>query len=390
MKYIQKYKSIIAGGVLAIILAVGSFAFPLQATVLPIAGNTYNLYGAGISNSATSINLQSFTIRQTGQKIQDSDMSDTFYVTLDPGNTSRQEIASCTTVTQNVNNTATLSGCVRGLSPITPHTASSTLRFPHSGAAQVVFSDAPQLFNQYAAKENNETISGTWTFSTFPITPSNGTSSETVAGVVELATGPEAAASTLTGATTARLALSTAISTSTYNSSTAANRVVVTGSGGLIDNNFIASSTLGVPPPGALMAYASTTAPTGWLLADGTSYLRATYPNLYGILGCSYVCADGTHFNVPDLRGRGILMASTTANVGQTGGESNHTQTLNELAPHTHDVTTTSTGGGGANTVQRAPLNSSATVGAAALSAGGGAPMNVLDPYMALPYIIKY
>lgn len=138
-------------------------------STLPIAGSTYTLAGSGISGSATSITLNSFTITQSGQKIQDSDLSDTFYVTLEPGNTKKQEIVSCTTVTQNSGGTATLSGCSRGMSPISPYTASTTLAFTHGGGTQVIFSDAPQLFNLYSAKANNETIGGVWTYSVFPV-----------------------------------------------------------------------------------------------------------------------------------------------------------------------------------------------------------------------------
>lgn len=130
--------------------------------VLPIAGQTYTLAGAGISSSETSITLTSLTIPQIGYKIQDSDVSDTFYVTIEPGSRSRQEIVSCTTVTQNADDTATLSGCSRGLSPITPYTASSTLQFSHAGGSTVIFSDPPQLFNQTTFKDNDETITGTW------------------------------------------------------------------------------------------------------------------------------------------------------------------------------------------------------------------------------------
>lgn len=141
-------------------------------SVLPIAGTTYNLSGAGISNSATTIVLQSLTLTQIGYPIQDSELSDTFYITLEPGSRSKQEIVSCTTVTQNANGTASLTGCTRGLSPITPYTASSSLRFSHAGGSQVIFSDPPQLFNLYAAKENNETITGSWLFPS-PVSGSN-------------------------------------------------------------------------------------------------------------------------------------------------------------------------------------------------------------------------
>jgi len=131
-----------------------------------IAGATYNLAGSGVSGSATSITLQSFTIPQTGQKIADSDLADTFYVTLEPGNRTRQEIASCTTVTQNSGGTATLSGCARGLSPLTPYTASTTLQIAHAGGAQVIFSDPPQLFNQFVNKTASSTVTGLITYAT--------------------------------------------------------------------------------------------------------------------------------------------------------------------------------------------------------------------------------
>jgi hypothetical protein len=199
--------------------------------ILPIAGTTYTLSGSGVSSSATSLVLSSFTIPQTGQKISDADMPDTFYVTLEPGNRSRQEIVSCTTVTQNANNTATLSGCSRGLAPISPYTASTTLRFVHSGGSQVIISDPPQLFDSLKSYIDGQYFTGI------------GNASETATGTVEIATGAEAAASTETGSK-GRLVIPATLATSTYNSATAANVIPVTGGTGKIDNYFIATTTL--------------------------------------------------------------------------------------------------------------------------------------------------
>lgn len=267
--------------------------------VQPIAGSTYSLSGSGVSSSATSIILSSLTLPQTGQKLQDSDLSDTFYATLEPGNRSRQELVSCTTVTQNANGTATLSGCARGLAPITPYTASSSLQFAHSGGSQVIFSDSPQLYRQFAAKANNETITGQWTFSTFPITPSNSAASETVAGVAELATGAEAAASTQSGSA-GRLALPTSIATSTWNTNTSGNVVPVTGVSGRLAQGFLANTT-GIASSSSLQTDAAgnsywipgyrllntdsfTTATMG--LTASTSLFTATVPaNTFGTNG---------------------------------------------------------------------------------------------------------
>jgi hypothetical protein len=188
-------------------------------------GSVYTLAGSGISSTDTSITVTSLTIPQNGYKIQDSDLSDTFFVTLEPGNTTRQEFISCTTVTQNANN-ATLSGCTRGLAPIAPYTASTTLRFSHAGGAKLIFSDPPQLFDDAAFKDNDETITGVWTYdssnpprySASPTLTGNplyfasvdyvgnqvnqgaATSSESLGGIAELATQVEMGSSTDLGA----------------------------------------------------------------------------------------------------------------------------------------------------------------------------------------------
>ncbi len=142
-----------------------SSASPTLGATLPVAGTTYSISGSGIAPSDTTITLQSFTIPQTGQPIQSTDLSPTFFLTLEPGNNTKQEIVACTSVTQNNTGTATLNNCARGMSPVFPYTASTTLQFAHAGGSRVILSDAPQLFNLYAAKANNELITGQWTAS---------------------------------------------------------------------------------------------------------------------------------------------------------------------------------------------------------------------------------
>lgn len=58
-------------------------------------------------------------------------------------------------------------------------------------------------------------------------------------------------------------------------------------------------------PAGVIQMYGASSAPTGWLLCDGTSYVRTgAQAALFAAIGTTYGSADGTHFNVPDLRGR--------------------------------------------------------------------------------------
>jgi microcystin-dependent protein len=98
-------------------------------------------------------------------------------------------------------------------------------------------------------------------------------------------------------------------------------------------------------PPGVISMYGGASSPMGWLLCDGTSYLRATYPDLFAAIGATYGAADGTHFNVPDLRdrfaiGKGVNAASDA--LGETGGVDAVTLTSAQsgLKAHNHGVGT--------------------------------------------------
>ncbi len=71
-------------------------------------------------------------------------------------------------------------------------------------------------------------------------------------------------------------------------------------------------------PSGLVMMYGGAAAPTGWVLCDGASLLRAgTYADLFAAIGTTFGSVDGTHFNVPDFRGifpRGAGTNGTLAN----------------------------------------------------------------------------
>jgi hypothetical protein len=181
----------------------------------------YNPTGAGTYRLKTSIGTTNTTIALSSFKEPVSEIPYTMtylntsiaYGTLDPVNSSRSEFISFTGITQNADGSATLTGVTRGLSRSYPYTASSTLRQAHGGQSIFILSDSPQHFSEYAVKQNDETITGQWTFSVFPITASSSFASETAAGWVELATGTEAASSTASG-TSARLALPASLATS--------------------------------------------------------------------------------------------------------------------------------------------------------------------------------
>ncbi len=57
-------------------------------------------------------------------------------------------------------------------------------------------------------------------------------------------------------------------------------------------------------PAGSVSYHAATTAPTGWLKANGALIDRTTYADLFAVIGETYGAGDGsTTFALPDLRG---------------------------------------------------------------------------------------
>jgi len=55
---------------------------------------------------------------------------------------------------------------------------------------------------------------------------------------------------------------------------------------------------------GVVVMYGAATAPTGWLLCDGSAVSRTTYARLFAIISTTFGTGDGsTTFNLPDFRG---------------------------------------------------------------------------------------
>lgn len=65
-------------------------------------------------------------------------------------------------------------------------------------------------------------------------------------------------------------------------------------------------------PVGLVSPYAGASAPSGWLLCDGSAVSRTTYADLYAEIGEDFGAGNGTTtFNLPDLRGRFPLGVGT-------------------------------------------------------------------------------
>lgn len=96
-------------------------------------------------------------------------------------------------------------------------------------------------------------------------------------------------------------------------------------------------------PAGAVMHFAQSTAPQGWLKANGTAVSRTTYADLFAAIGTTFGEGDGsTTFNLPDLRGEFVRGwdEGRGADDGRTFGSSQS----DENKSHTHTGNTSNTG----------------------------------------------
>ena len=71
-------------------------------------------------------------------------------------------------------------------------------------------------------------------------------------------------------------------------------------------------------PKGLITPFAGTTAPTGWLLCDGSTFSATAYPQLAAVLGNTYGAVSGDNYYLPDLRGRAPIGAGTGKSVDGT------------------------------------------------------------------------
>ena len=101
-------------------------------------------------------------------------------------------------------------------------------------------------------------------------------------------------------------------------------------------------------PAGVIVPYAGSSAPTGYLVCDGSAVSRTTYADLFTAIGTTYGAGDGsTTFLLPNLKGRAIVGVDAAQTefdaLGETGGAKTHTLTSSEIPSHTHSDGTLAT-----------------------------------------------
>ncbi|ADL49810.1 phage tail protein [Clostridium cellulovorans] len=173
--------------------------------------------------------------------------------------------------------------------------------------------------------------------------------------------------------------------------------------------------------------------PRGWLACEGQELPINQYTALYSLLGTTYGGNGSTTFKLPDLRGRVPVGSGICGGInfqqGNSGGNFNVTLTQQQMPAHTHSTTVTQgavtvNGGipfnGGEGTTNTPSASSKLAVGITAGgdipniyntseatgsvtgsftgqvtgttvtvgSAGGNQGVNVMQPFLALRYII--
>lgn len=107
---------------------------------------------------------------------------------------------------------------------------------------------------------------------------------------------------------------------------------------------FSKAETRQMAPPGLVAYFARSTAPTGWLKANGAAVSRAAYADLFAAIGTTFGAGDGFNtFNLPDLRGEFVRGWDDVRGIdaGRAFGSAQDDQNR----AHTHNGSTDAAGG---------------------------------------------
>lgn len=160
-------------------------------------------------------------------------------------------------------------------------------------------------------------------------------------------------------------------------------------------------------PAGTVIQSAAINEPAGWFECDGRVLNRQIYTDLFDAIGYTYSSLygnDDLSFNIPDTRGRvtvglGNGAGLTARNLGDKGGEENHTLTIDEIPSHSHSLTRRSNPDDGAYDTNSSHQDESSAattdredLGLFNTNATGGATPthNNMQPFIALRNLIKY
>lgn len=93
---------------------------------------------------------------------------------------------------------------------------------------------------------------------------------------------------------------------------------------------------------GSILLFAGSQAPSDWAFCQGQQLQISQYQALFAVLGARYGGNGSTTFNLPDLRGAVPIQQgqyqATTYTLGQKGGNQTIALTANQMPAHTHTI----------------------------------------------------
>lgn len=395
---------------------------------IPIATARFETsLASGIASTDTSMTLT------TASTTAGASISGYYCFTIDEGTTSSEFV--CGTASG-----ITISSMLRGIDPIDGDLEVTALKKSHRRGASVKVTDFPVLGIISRIVNGDETLPNILQYSTSSATSTQGNNIFNLAsvgyvnsvassgaanaffgtvGLVDLATTSQALLGTATSGASIYLAVPNVLVKATSSALSVSSGTIPiarkhgTGASTTIESGFIdtqadysysgvfsSNGTTTLPnvaslsvstatstatstdkfnllPAGVIQMYASSTAPAGWLLCDGTAYTTSTYPRLWQVVGTVYG-GSGSNFNVPNIGGRFVSAPSSTLSttLGAIGGATSTSASVGVKS------NLNGTGGGGS--------------GAALITGGSGDTITstgtvaIIPPYIILNYIIKY
>jgi len=255
----------------------------------------------------------------------------------------------------------------------------SVISIPNGTTAQVYCDGTTGFYSAQTGSAGNFVINGNLTV----------TGNETEVGTLS--------ASTLSVSNNATFAVGPTAPTATTGTNTTQ----------LATTAFVNASIAAAPATitGAILMWPTTTAPSGYLLCNGSAVSRTTYSSLFSVLGTTFGTGDGsTTFNLPNYTDNMPIGVGTIATaVGITGGSKDaivisHTHTITDPG-HTHNAFLTE----GSVTLTSATTTRSSQTGTAVSgyiatnttgitgtnSTGSSGTNANLPPYLGINFIIK-